>query len=164
MQNFIVDYVNENEFRKKEKSIKKYNMLAYKKLMFEYYPAFREGNFMGVVTSTNKKDGIIKYDLKLPTDRTFARVHGDIVLHYTVYENQKIVMLNTITPEDILDEGHQSELKTYKGVMISKTHADKDIFKINLLDSLRKQGFVKLTGILFLTLTSLVLILYLILK
>ena len=82
----------------------------------------------------------------------------------TVYENQKIVMLNTISPEDILDEGHQSELKTYKGVLISKTHADKDIFKINLLDSLRKQGYVKLTGILFLTLVSLALILYLVLK
>lgn len=164
MQNFIVDYVNENEFKKKEKSIKKYNMLAYKKLMFEYYPAFREGNFMGVITSTNKDEGITKYELKLPTDRTFSRVHGDIVLHYTVYNNQRMVMLNTITPEDILDEGHQSELSTYKGVMISKSHADKDIFKINLLNSLRKQGFVKLTGILFLTIASLVLIIYLMLK
>ena len=164
MQNFIIDYVNENEFRKKEKSIKKYNMLAYKKLMFEYYPALKEGNFMGVITSTNKAEGITKYDLKLPTDRTFSKVYGDIVLHYTVYENQKIVMLNTISPEDILDEGHQSELKTYKGVLISKTHADKDIFKINLLDSLRKQGYVQLTGILFLTLVSLALILYLVLK
>ena len=90
MQNFIIDYVNENEFRKKEKSIKKYNMLAYKKLMFEYYPALKEGNFMGVITSTNKAEGITKYDLKLPTDRTFSKVYGDIVLHYTVYENQKI--------------------------------------------------------------------------
>ena len=94
----------------------------------------------------------------------FAKVHGDMMLHYSVYENQGIVFLETITPEDILAEGHQSELKTYKGVLISKTHADKDIFKINLLDSLRKQGYVKLTGILFLTLASLALILYLVLK
>ena len=37
-------------------------------------------------------------------------------------------------PEDILTEGHQSELQTYKGVMVSKEHSDKDIFKINLLN------------------------------
>ena len=33
---YIIEYVNENEFRKKERSVKKDNMLAYKKLIFEY--------------------------------------------------------------------------------------------------------------------------------
>ena len=33
--NYIIDYINENEFKKKERSVKKYNMLAYKKLLFE---------------------------------------------------------------------------------------------------------------------------------
>ena len=66
----------------------------------------------------------------------FAKVHGDVVLHYTVYENQKLVMLDTLTPEDILTEGHQKELSTYKGVMVSKSHADIDMFKINLLNML----------------------------
>lgn len=37
----------------------------------------------------------------------FAKVHGDVALHYTVYENQKIVTLDTLTPEEILNEGHQ---------------------------------------------------------
>jgi len=161
MQNYIIDYVNENEFKKKEKAIKKYNMLAYKKLMFEYYPQLREGNFMGVITSTNKNEKITKYDLKLPTDQTFSRVHGDIVLHYTVYESQKIVMLNTISPEDILTEGHQSELKTYKGIMVSKSHAEKDMFKINLLDSLKKQGFIKISAFIILIIISLLVILFL---
>lgn len=135
---YIVEYVNENEFKKKERAVKKYNMLAYKKMMFEYYPSFRDGKFIGVVVSTNNKEGITKYELKLPTDNMFSKVHGDIVLHYSVYEKQNIVMLNTITPEDILTEGHQSELSTYKGVMVSKTHADKDMFKINLLNMLEK--------------------------
>ncbi len=133
---YVIEYLNENEFRKKERAVKKYNMLAYKKLMFEHYPEFREGTFNGVVTSKNAKEKITKYELKLPTDTLFSKVHGDIVLHYTVYENQKIVMLDTITPEDILDEGHQKELSTYKGVMVSKSHADKDMFKINLLNRL----------------------------
>ena len=135
---YVIEYLNENEFRKKERSVKKYNMLAYKKMMFDYYPSFREGEFKGVVVSKNTKDGITKYELKLPTDSMFSKVHGDIILHYTVYENQKIVMLDTITPEEILTEGHQKELTTYKGVMVSKSHADKDIFKINLLNMIEK--------------------------
>ena len=135
---YVIEYLNENEFWKIERSVKKYNMLAYKKLVFEYYPNFREGNFKGVVISKNSKDLITKYELKLPTDLMFSKVHGDMVLHYTVYAAQKIVMLDTITPEDILNEGHQKELSTYKGVMVSKSHADKDMFKINLLDMIGK--------------------------
>ena len=135
---YVIEYLNENEFRKKERAVKKYNMLAYKKLIFEFYPNFRDGIFDGIVVSKNTGEGIIKYDLKLPTDPTFAKVYHDIVLHYTVYEKQKIVMLNNITPDDILMEGHQKELTTYKGVPISKSHAEKDMFKINLLNMLGK--------------------------
>ena len=135
---FLFEYVNENEFKKLERSLKKYNMLAYKKLYFEYYPALKEGNFLGELVSTNKAKGTKTYELKLPTDAMFSKVHGDIKLHYIVYEKESIVMLNTITPEDILAEGHQSELVTFKGVMVSKEHSEKDMFKINLLNMLQK--------------------------
>lgn len=136
---YLIEYLNENEYRKKERSIKKYNMLAYKKLIFEFYPNMRDGNFIGVMISHNDKDDISQYELKLPTDQMFNKVHGDIVLHYTAYHKQKIIMLDDITtPDDILTEGHQKELTTYKGVMVSKTHAEKDIFKINLLNMLDK--------------------------
>ena len=138
MKNYVMEYLNENEFRKKERAVKKYNMLAYKKLIFEYYPSLREGEFKGVIVSKNTKEKIDKYELKLPTDVMLSKVHGDIVLHYSVYKNQKIVMLDTITPEEILNEGHQKELTTYKGVMVSKSHADKDMFKINLLNMMEK--------------------------
>ena len=47
-------------------------------------------------------------------------------------------MLDDLTPNDILTEGHQEELTTYKGVMISKSHSQKDIFKINLLNMIEK--------------------------
>lgn len=135
---YSFDYVNENEFHKLERSLKKYNMLAYKKLYFDYYPNLKDGNFLGELVSTNKDKNTKTYELKLPTDVLFSKVHGDIKLHYIVYENEKLVMLNTITPEDILTEGHQSELVTYKGVMVSKEHSDKDLFKINLLNMLNK--------------------------
>ena len=135
---YLFDYINENEFKKLERSLKKYNMLAYKKLYFEYYPALKEGNFLGELVSTNQQNGTETYELKLPTDPMFAKVHDVIKLHYMVYKNEHIVMLVTISPEDILGEGHQSELVTYKGVMVSKEHAEKDIFKINLLNLIEK--------------------------
>ena len=137
-ETYLFDYINENEFKKLERSLKKYNMLAYKKLYFEYYPALKEGNFLGELVSTNSAQGTRTYELKLPTDIMFSKVHGDIKIHYLVYENNKIVMLDKLTPEDILSEGHQSELVTYKGVMVSKEHSEKDMFKINLLNMIQK--------------------------
>ena len=136
--NYIFEYTNENEFKKYERSLKKYNMLAYKKLYFSFYPSLKEGNFLGSLVSSDDEKNTKNYELKLPTDIMFSKVHGDIILHYIVYEDKKIVILDKITPEGILGEGHQSELTTYKGVMVSKQNHDKDIFKINLLNMLQK--------------------------
>ena len=135
---YIFDYVNENEFRKLERSIKKYNMLAYKKLYFDFYPKLKEGNFLGKLISTNQENNTSSYELKLPTDAMFSKVHGDIKLYYMIYHKEKIVMLDKFEPMDILSEGHASELVTYKGVMVSKQHAEKDMFKINLLNMIQK--------------------------
>ena len=137
--NYHFEYVNENEFRKKERSVRKYNMLAYKKLTFEYYPEIREGNFLGKLVSTNKAENTKCYELKLPTDSLFAKVHGDVILHYTVYEDSRVVLLVNITPDDILEEGHRTELSTYKGVMISKENKAKDMFKVNLLNAMSQK-------------------------
>ena len=137
-QTYLFDYVNENEFKKLERSIKKYNMLAYKKLYFEYYPALKEGNFLGKLIATNQANDTTSYELKLPTDAMFSKVHGAVKLYYHVYNKEKIVMLDKFEPIQILSEGHASELVTYKGVMVSKQHAEKDLFKINLLNMLEK--------------------------
>ena len=136
--NYIFEYLDENDFRKKERSVRKYNMLAYKKLTFTYYPELRKGTFLGKKVNENEKDKTVSYELQLPTDALFKKVHGPIVLHYTVYTEKKIILLTNITPEGILDEGHRAELSTYKGVMISKTNPEKDMFKINLLNMLEK--------------------------
>ncbi len=134
---YVVEFVNENEYRKKERSVKKYNMLAYKKLLFEYYPNFRKGIFSGEIKN-KQDDGVTFYVLTLPTDTMFRKVHGDIMLHYRVHPKEKIVVLETLMPEDLLTEGHNSELTTYKGVMVSKSHTEKDMFKINLLNMINK--------------------------
>ena len=135
---YIFEYLDENDFRKKERSVRKYNMLAYKKLTFEYYPELRRGNFLGEIVKEDSKSKTVSYELKLPTDELFIKVHGEIRLHYTIYTDKKIILLTNITPEGILDEGHRAELKAYKGVMISKTDPERDMFKINLLNTLGK--------------------------
>ena len=134
MKGYVLDYINENEFRKLERALKKYNMIAFKKLNFEYYPSIRKGNFVGELVSSNKKAGTETYELKLPSDKIFAQIHGEIKLIYTVHTKENVAILETLTPEDILLEGHRSELTTYKGVMISKENASKDMFKIDLLN------------------------------
>ena len=75
---YIFEYLNENEFKKLERSVKKYNMLAYKKLVFEFYPQIKDGNFLGKLVSVNSKENTKNYELKLPTDDLFVRVHGEV--------------------------------------------------------------------------------------
>ena len=135
---FIFEYLNEAEFKKRERSLKKYNMFAFKKLVFDFYPEMKEGNFLGEKVLSDDEKKIDSYELVLPTDELFTKVHGEIVLHYDVYKKEHIILLKTMTPEDLLLEGHKTELGAYKGVMISKENADKDMFKINLLNMLNK--------------------------
>ena len=137
MKGFILDYINENEYKKLERALKKYNMLAFKKLNFEYYPSLRTGEFLGELISSDKKNGTETYELKLPSDKLFAQIHGEVKLIYTIHKKEGIAMLETLTPEDILLEGHRSELTTYKGIMISKENASKDMFKIDLLNMIQ---------------------------
>ena len=77
--------------------------------------------------------------MKFRKVKTFVQIHGEIKLHYTIYEKDQIIMLDTISPEDILIEGHNSELTAYKGVMISKDNAAKDMFKVDLLNMLQNK-------------------------
>ena len=136
MKGYILDYINENEYKKLERALKKYNMLAYKKLNFEYYPALRSGKFVGELKSSDKENKTETYELKLPSDLLFTQVHGEVKVRYIVYKEQNIVMLETIMPTDILLEGHVAELNTYKGVMISKQNSEKDKFMINLFSAM----------------------------
>lgn len=136
-ENYVFEYLNENEFRVKERTVRKYNMLAYKEMTFKFYPKLKTGEFLGKKVGESK-DGGVMYELPLSTDKMFEKVHGVIKLHYTVYDDKKVILLTNITPEDILAEGHRSELTAYKGVMVSKTNKEKDMFKINLLNMMNK--------------------------
>ena len=113
-------------------------MLAYRKLLFEHYPNFREGIFNGKIIS-NKSEKI-KYKLDLPTDDSFTKVHGQISINYIVDKKNKVVLLEDMEPKEIfLDTSNNQHLERYKGVLVSKSHTDKDIFKINLLNMIENK-------------------------
>ena len=86
---YLVGYINEYEFKMLQRSLKKYNMLAYKKFVFEYYPKLLNGDLIGNIVSNIQDKQKTVYELKLPTDEMFAKVHGDITLQYMVYHNEK---------------------------------------------------------------------------
>ena len=136
MKGYVFEYLNEYDFNSKERTLRKYNKLAHKKLMFNYYPSLKMGNFLGELVS--EKDNISNYELKIETDKMSEKVHGEIKLHYSVYHDKNVVLLTNITPEDLLNEAYSSELDTYKGVIVSKSNPEKDIFKVNLLNMLQK--------------------------
>ena len=136
MKGYIFEYLDEYDYSSKERTLRKYNKLAHKKLVFDYYPELKSGNFLGELVSTANNTS--NYELKIETDKMFEKVHGEIKLHYTVYHDKNIILLTNITPEDILNEAYSRELDTYKGVIVSKSNPGKDIFKVNLLSKVGK--------------------------
>lgn len=135
---FTITYSDEKKYRRLERNIKKYNMLAYKKLVFEYYPSIENGNYVGELVKED--NNIFTYELVLPTDSIFSKVYRDLKLIYGVNMDEKNIIFETIEPENILLEGYKNEITTYKGVMISKEYRDRDIFKINLLNMLENDN------------------------
>ena len=123
----VIEYIDENDFKKKERAIRKYNMSAYKKLQFEYYKDMCKGNYPGKEVWSSSE--ITNYALELPTDKLFKKIYGPITLHYTVYKNRNVVLLTNLTPSEILIEGHKKELNTYKGTIVA---TEKDLFKAKI--------------------------------
>ena len=88
-------------------------------------------------------EGVIKNtpsQIKAVQEKYEKAITGYDSIKAALDENKKTITLTDLTPREILSEGHQSELVTYKGVMVSKEHADKDMFKINLLNMINKEN------------------------
>ena len=130
---FIIEYRDEEEFRKREKAVKKNNMLAYKKLMYLYYPDLKKGNFAGNLISSNEIDKVYRYKLVLPTDKVFLLKYEEISLEYTVYLNRRIIVLDELNPCELLDNLLDNyDIKKDKNV--SGEFSYDKMFKINLID------------------------------
>lgn len=98
----------QSEFNTCIKSLKRYNMLAYKKLIFEYQRRLISGEVLG-----DRADG--KYILKLPTDKVFESVYGSISLVYEIEDNR--IYYSELTPKSLWLEGNRRLLDTYCGIV-----------------------------------------------
>ena len=116
----IISYYDENDFKKKERSLKKYFMKNYKYLIFDFYPSLKK---------EGKKEG--KYEIELPVDELFEKVYGKMKLLFSVYKD--VAVLEDIKPSELLLEGFRRELPTYKGVPYS---SEKDLIKIKVMEKL----------------------------
>lgn len=115
-------YLDENEFKKKMRAVKRYSMNAYKYWIFDVIPKLKiEG----------KKDG--KYELQLPVNEIFQKVYGEVKILLSVQND--VVILEDITPSDMLMEMHNKDLPTYKGVPYRN---NKDKFKIDFYKEVKK--------------------------
>ena len=123
---YKIDYENEREFLMLVRGLKKYAMATYKDYYFTHRPKLIAGDFSNAVLNGDV------YEINLLTDRLFEKVYGPCKLIFKV-KNDVITFIG-ITPKEILLEGHNSELITYKGVLISKDNVKNDMFKINLLN------------------------------
>lgn len=116
-----ISFANENDFNKKLRVLKTYCMRTYKYFIFE----LTDKDF-------ESKDG--SYSCDLPTSDEFKLIYGQIKLIYTVKNNQ--ITLDDLEPVAFFMDGYMKELNTYKGIYYRD---DKDKFKINLLNSLKKE-------------------------
>ena len=98
----------QNEFNTCIRSLKRYNMLAYKKLIFEYQRRLISGEVLG-----DRIDD--RYILKLPTDKVFESVYGSISLVYEIEDNR--IYYCELTPKSLWLEGNRRLLDTYCGIV-----------------------------------------------
>lgn len=109
----MIDYVI---FQKKVRFLAKYFRKTYKHLIFDILPILKcKGDTEG------------SHIYKLPIISIFNKVYGDLELHYSVKDKE--IILEDITPGDILIAGYMYLLPVYKGIPYRN---NKDLAKIKL--------------------------------
>ena len=116
----LITFLDENDFRKKQKALARYFRKSYKYLIFEVLPT---------LTKENKKDGL--YSLELPSDELFQKVYGKIILKFSVKND--VAILEDIEPREILLSCYSRNLLTYKGVPFD---TKKDFKKLKIMEGL----------------------------
>lgn len=119
-------YLDENDFIRKARSLRKYCPKAYKELVFG---------------TRNKNLNLLpngRYTQNLYTSDEFKTVYGQIKLAYSV-ENGNVT-IEDIEPSQFLLDGYVFELDIYKGMPFRN---DRDKFKIDLMIT-KKENYGKL--------------------
>lgn len=115
-----VNFVDENDFIKKYRSLRMYCPRAFKYLCFEIMNKHKYSKEIG------------KHEIELPTEEKFKLVYGQIKLIYSTTE--KAIVLENIVPSEFLEDGYIYYLDTYRGIPYRN---EKDKFKIDFLVGMR---------------------------
>lgn len=113
-----IKYIDENEYRKLLRGLREINKLAYKQIVLKKI-------------EFDKTPG--KHEAILNSSEIFKKVHGDVKLIYSTYNDT--VVIENIEPSRVLIEYHNKKKNTYNGIPFVD---DKDVFKINLLREMKK--------------------------
>lgn len=124
-----VKYINEYDFNKLIRSLKTYNMVAYKEFIFKLMNELRGGKVVGKL----QNDGT--YKCRLQQSKIMEFVYGECYFTYKIEGNDAILI--NMEPHDFLIEGHARILETYKGVPITSA---KDRFKVDLYKTIKSKN------------------------
>lgn len=115
-------YIDENDFTKKYKSLRKYCPKSFKHFCFD------------LIKNINSNiDG--NYSVSLPTGKEFKLIYGQIKLIYSIRNG--IVMIENLEPSEFFLEGYRKDLEIYKGIPCRNK---KDKFKIDTILKLKEIG------------------------
>ena len=121
-----VFYEDTKELKNLLRSLRLYNKVAYKQVIFR--DRLEELEFEKL------KDGTYKAELK--TDSLFKKVYGSCEVYMEL--GKKSIKIIRIEPYDILMAGYRKILDTYKGIPYRDK---KDLFKIRMMDGLQNGNY-----------------------
>ncbi len=116
-----VFYEDTKELKNLLRSLRLYNKVAYKQVIFR--DRLEELEFEKL------KDGTYKAELK--TDSLFKKVYGSCEVYMEL--GKKSIKIIRIEPYDLLMAGYRKILDTYKGIPYRD---NKDLFKIRMMENL----------------------------
>jgi len=116
--------LNETDYKKKERALRRYFTKSYKELIFDVVPKIKK---------QGKKDGLYKYELV--TEELFKKVYGPLELQFTI-KNDK-AYIEDLLPSELLMEGFYRDLPIYKGIPYRNKN---DLKKIKMMEAILCQS------------------------
>ena len=112
-----IKMLDESDMTKCLRSLRKYNMRAYKQFIFETNDL------------VHVKDN--EYRINFLSDNKFQKIYGQVYMSVTLEKDE--ITLNILEPHDFFIAGHNRELESYKGIPIV---SQKEKFKIDFLNKM----------------------------
>ena len=109
---------DENDFRRKLRSLRKYCPIAYKYFLFDFK------------NEVEVENGY--YEHSLPTSKEIKAVYGEIKVKYIIDDNTFTLL--DIEPAQFLIDGYISDLNIYEGIPYRN---ERDLFKIRLFNQMK---------------------------